>query len=94
VNCREALEQFQDHVDGRLSPLQRWQLRLHLWICGQCRKYLRSYRIAVDAEKAAYRDSSATVPTEIPDALVASILSAVKMPPRAPSNDTSRSRES
>ena len=80
MNCREALEHFHDHVDNELSPFQRWRLRLHVWVCGHCRKYLRSYKTTVRAEKAAFREDDAVSATEIPDDLVASIMSAVKNP--------------
>jgi len=94
VNCREALEHFHDHVEGQLSPFQRWRLRLHLWICGNCRKYLRSYRTTVEAEKAAFSDSTDAAAAKIPDDLVASILSAAKIPPKTfGSNGTSGARE-
>jgi hypothetical protein len=76
VNCREVVEHIGDHVDGNLSAMQRWRLRLNLWICGNCRKYLRSYKTTVRAEKAAFCDASddlRPVPTE---ELVQSILSA------------------
>jgi anti-sigma factor RsiW len=90
VNCREALEHFHDHVEGQLGPVQRWRLRLHLWLCGRCRKYLRSYKTTVDAEKAAFCDSADASPTAIPDDLVASILSAARIPPKTfDSNGTS-----
>ncbi len=75
MNCREALEHFGQHVDGELTPLERWRLRLHLWICGHCRKYLRSYRTTVEAEKAAFKADDGTS-AEVPEALVKRILSA------------------
>jgi anti-sigma factor RsiW len=75
VNCREALEHFGKHVDGELTPLERWRLRLHLWICGHCRKYLRSYRTTVEAEKAAFKVDDGTS-AEVSEALVKRILSA------------------
>lgn len=79
MNCREVLEQFGDHADGGLTSWQRWRVRLHLWICGHCRKYFRSYRATIAAEKAAFGDSADSSPG-IPDELVASILLAAKIP--------------
>ncbi len=84
MNCREALEHFGDHVDGDLSRWQRLRLRLHLWICAHCRRYLRAYRITVQAEKEAYRESEAVESAKISDDQVESILRAAKIPP--PSN--------
>jgi hypothetical protein len=82
VNCREALEHFHDQVEGQLGPVERWRLRLHLWLCGQCRKYLRSYKTTIEAEKAAFHDAGDASQTKIPDVLVASILSAAGIPPK------------
>ncbi len=80
VNCREAMEHFGQHVDGELTSLERWRLRLHLWICGYCRKYLRSYRTTVEAERAAFKADDAASP-EVPDELVKRILSAADVSP-------------
>jgi anti-sigma factor RsiW len=80
VNCREALEHFGQHVDGELTSLERWRLRLHLWICGHCRNYLRSYRTTVEAERAAFRADDGAFP-EVPDQLVKKILSAADVSP-------------
>jgi hypothetical protein len=53
-----------------------------LWLCGNCRKYLRSYKSTIEAEKAAFTESEDTSQTKIPDELVASILSAAGIPPK------------
>jgi hypothetical protein len=79
VNCRQALERFGDYSDGELTWAARWRLRLHLWMCGHCRRYLRSYRATIAAEKAAF-ESSSEASTSVPEHLVASILSAAKIP--------------
>jgi len=78
VNCREAVEHFGDHVDGNLSAMQRWRLRVHLWICGNCRKYLRSYKTTLRAEKAAYGDASDDLRPVATEELIQSILSTAK----------------
>jgi len=54
-------------------------VRLHLWVCGHCRKYFRSYRTTIAAEKAAFEPAS-DASSSIPEALVESILSAAKAP--------------
>ena len=80
VNCREALDHFGEYLDGELTSTQRWRLRLHLWICGQCRKYLRSYRATVEAERAAFKATTGLSPW-VPDELVKTILSAADVAP-------------
>jgi len=79
VNCREALDHFGEHVDGELTSIQRWRLLVHLWICGQCRKYLRSYRATVELERAAFQADDAAS-NNVPDELVKTILSAANAP--------------
>jgi anti-sigma factor RsiW len=93
VNCRHAIERFGDYADGELTLAARWRLRLHLWICGHCRRYLRSYRATIAAEKSAF-ESDAETSNSVPDDLVESILSAAKIPhePRDPA-DTSFPKE-
>jgi Putative zinc-finger len=78
VKCREATEIFGDHFEGTLRPLQRWRLRLHLWICHHCRNYLFSYTTTVRAEKAAHREVPESSAAEAPEALVKLIASAAK----------------
>jgi hypothetical protein len=73
VNCREVVEALGDHVEGTLPPLQRWRLRIHLWICQHCRNYLSSYKTTLRAEKAAHSDGQSEA---APDTLVKLIVSA------------------
>jgi hypothetical protein len=80
VNCREALEHFGQYVDDESTSRERWRLRLHLWICGHCRKYLRSYRTTIEAERAAFKANDGASP-EVPDELVRKILSAADVSP-------------
>ncbi len=76
MNCRQALEYFHDHVEGQLGLVERWRLRLHLWICAACRRYLRSYRATVRAEKAAFAASESSGHSGVPDDVVRSIIAA------------------
>jgi anti-sigma factor RsiW len=92
VNCREALEHFHDHVEGQLGPVERWRLRLHLRLCGHCRKYLRSYKTTIAAEQAAFTDSQDASKTKIPDKLVASIMSAAGIPSKTSDSKGTSSR--
>jgi anti-sigma factor RsiW len=87
VNCREALEHFGQYVDGESTSRERWRLRLHLWICGHCRKYLRSYRTTIEAERAAFKANDGASP-EVPDELVRKILSAADVSPPSGEGDS------
>ncbi len=31
-------------MDGQLSAVDRWALRLHMWTCSSCRRYRRQLR--------------------------------------------------
>jgi len=78
VNCREALDLMGEYADGELSVWSRCRLRLHLWICRNCRRYLASYRALIRIAKSV-RAGSVTVTDEpIPDKLVASILKSAR----------------
>jgi Putative zinc-finger len=89
VKCCETTQILGDRVEGTLSPLQRWRLRLHLWFCRNCRNYLFSYMTTLRAEKAAYREVSRNPAVEAPDALVNLIVSAAK---RTRGGDSARGR--
>jgi hypothetical protein len=78
VNCREAIELLGDDVDGSLGLLQRWRLRVHVWICQHCRNYFRSYKMTLRAEKAALSESPDDLRGGVSEALVESILLAAK----------------
>lgn len=41
LSCKEVSLLVSQSRDRRLSWTERWAVRLHLWICEQCRKYQR-----------------------------------------------------
>lgn len=41
LNCKEVSLLVSQSRDRRLSWAERWGVRLHLWICEQCRRYQR-----------------------------------------------------
>jgi glutaredoxin 3 len=49
LSCKELSEKASDYLDGELSPWGRMQIRLHMFLCEHCRRYLRQMRLAVDA---------------------------------------------
>jgi putative zinc finger protein len=78
VNCREALELMGEYVDGELGIWSRWRLRLHLWICRICRRYLSSYRATIRIAKSTREGLVDDVDDQIPDALTAQFLKAAR----------------
>ncbi len=46
LSCRELTEQHaSDYVDGRLPWRRRLSVRLHLAMCGACRRFLAQLRL-------------------------------------------------
>ena len=41
LHCDEASRIMSDGLDGTLTPLERWALRLHLVSCRTCRRFRR-----------------------------------------------------
>lgn len=69
VKCRDAIERLGDVADGGLPLMHRIRLTVHLWRCKDCRDYLHSYRITLQAEQAALDDMQ----TDMPDSLAVRI---------------------
>lgn len=45
LNCREVLEQADVYLANELSDWQRFQFKLHLLLCRNCRRYLKNLRL-------------------------------------------------
>ena len=39
LNCREASQLISQSLDRPLSWSERWQLKIHLWMCNACRRF-------------------------------------------------------
>ena len=51
LTCREASFLISQGQDRTMRPLERVNLRVHLWMCGNCRRYeqqMRLFRMALD----------------------------------------------
>ncbi len=44
LSCRQVCEQAQDFTDGRLGPLARARIRLHLLMCRNCTGFMDQTR--------------------------------------------------
>ena len=78
VSCREALELMGKYVDGELGVWTRWRLRLHVWICRICRRYLSSYRTTIRIAKSTREGVADATDDQVPDRWVGSILEEVR----------------
>lgn len=72
MTCREVYSFLDDFIDGRLSLLTRLTFGSHMLLCSACRRYLASYRTALEVARASERADA--LPDEIPEQLVQAIL--------------------
>src|SRR5215471_18023078 len=49
LSCKELSEKASDYLEGELSAWTRMKIRLHVFLCEHCRRYLHQLRLAVDA---------------------------------------------
>jgi predicted anti-sigma-YlaC factor YlaD len=77
MTCEHALDHFDDYLDDNLGRWSRFRVQLHLWICRNCRRYLSSYRMTV---RLVHKVCGEEPVAEVPETLVASILSAGRKP--------------
>ena len=78
MTCREITDFLMDHVGGSLPADVAAAFDQHLERCPNCCEFLRQYRDAIAAGRAACEDSK---PSEIPDDLVKAIISALTHTP-------------
>ncbi len=51
LSCKEIAQQASDYIDQQYSWRQRMAFRLHLFICGNCRRYISQLRSSIDSLK-------------------------------------------
>ena len=82
MNCKEVTEFLADYFDRTLPRRRRWVFRLHLRLCRDCRRYLRSYATTVQLTRSlgsqVPADSEAAVPQELANAVMASLRQTIK----------------
>ena len=79
MTCREFADFMMDYLSNELPAESRAQFEYHLSLCGNCRKYLRSYEETVKLGKRAFDDEDSALPPDVPDDLVKAILAARRM---------------
>lgn len=46
LSCKALAQQHASaHIDGELQGRLRWSVRLHLVLCGHCRRFVRQLRV-------------------------------------------------
>jgi anti-sigma factor RsiW len=78
VTCREFAEFILDYLSGDLPDEVRARFERHLARCPNCPEYLRQYERAMRAGRLAFSHADEPVPADVPDDLVAAILTAAK----------------
>jgi len=78
MTCKDFIEFLLDYVEGELPKAQQVLFEEHLSVCSSCVAYLSNYRDTVELSKAALSDPEGPVPEEVPEDLVAAVLSARK----------------
>lgn len=46
LSCKQLVLRSSDFLDGQLSLRERFALRVHLAMCGHCRRFIRQLRLA------------------------------------------------
>lgn len=73
MTCREVADFLMDYVAGDLAPEVRVEFERHLDRCGNCREFLREYRVTMAASTAAWPEEDVTPPEELVEAIVAAL---------------------
>jgi anti-sigma factor RsiW len=77
MTCRQVTEFLDRYLDGELPRMARLQFRLHLSVCRDCRRYLRSYQQTIRSAREAFIDATDHCgEPAMPEALVKAILAA------------------
>lgn len=67
LSCKEITELATEYMEGSLPWRQRLGVRMHLWMCTHCRRYMDQMRKVVEVLK---RLPSETAPPDILDKLL------------------------
>jgi predicted anti-sigma-YlaC factor YlaD len=75
MNCAEFDAALVDYLDGAMTPLARFRVRLHIRTCPRCARYLRAYdrarRLAVESLRHSEQQALASVPEDLVQAILA-----------------------
>lgn len=78
LSCKEVSLLVSQARDRRLSWSERWGVRLHLWICEQCRRYQRQVAFFGWLAQKLEADPSPMAGAELPEAARERIQKAVE----------------
>jgi anti-sigma factor RsiW len=78
MNCRECTEFILRYLEGELTPDEQASFALHMSRCPPCERYLRQYKLTVEAGKTACSEAGSRLATDVPEELVRAILQSRK----------------
>ncbi|MBB3169614.1 zf-HC2 domain-containing protein [Simiduia aestuariiviva] len=64
LKCKDIVARSSDYLDGELTSWARINYRVHLMMCTHCRRYLRHFRIAIQAAARVARTGTDPVTAE------------------------------
>ncbi len=47
LSCKHLVEQASDYIDDEMSMRKRVQVKLHLFMCVSCRRYLKQLKLTI-----------------------------------------------
>jgi anti-sigma factor RsiW len=78
MTCKYFIEFLHQYVEDTLPEAERARFEEHLSLCRSCVAYLSNYRDTMGLAKLVFRDPEGPIPQDVPEELVAAILSARK----------------
>ena len=76
MTCREFAEFLGEYLAGDLPANVLARFEAHIAVCPNCVRYLDHYRDSIVFGRSAFADLDAVVPGEVPEDLIAAILTA------------------
>ena len=71
VNCEALITRFlQDYHAGNLPLARKLEFEFHLTLCGDCRKYVDSYRKTIDLARNSNPPRDSVPPPELIEAIL------------------------
>lgn len=64
LSCREVAKSASDYLDTNMSWPRRLQMRLHLAMCGHCRRYIDQLALSIAALRNLKHDTADTPPAD------------------------------
>lgn len=83
-SCREALDLLGDDLDGTLPAGPNMALRLHLYLCHNCRDYHKTYRTTTDLVRSLQDETGAEQAETLSEEMIRRILAALPESPLSP----------